>query len=111
MTVVVCIPSHHTHPPPWLQVMMQVDPSLSAMGAVRSTIAAQGPLGLYKGMLAPLATVAAFNAVLFSSRGAAERVLSPDGVPTWGWGVSVAYADQHAVRCLALPTASYFTRS
>ncbi len=71
-----------TPPPPsasLTQVMMQLQPGLSAMGAVRSTVAAQGPLGLYKGMLAPLATVAAFNALLFSSRGAAERILSPDG--------------------------------
>lgn len=66
-----------------MQVMMQVQPGLSAMGALRSAVAAEGPFGLYKGMGAPLATVAAFNAVLFSSRGAVERVLSPDGAPGW----------------------------
>lgn len=60
---------------------MQVQPGLSAMGALRSAVAAEGPFGLYKGMGAPLATVAAFNAVLFSSRGAVERLLSPDGAP------------------------------
>lgn len=85
--------------------MMQVDPSLSAMGAVRSTIAAQGPLGLYKGMLAPLATVAAFNAVLFSSRGAAERVLSPDGGPlTTGQSIVAGAAAGVPVSLLAAPT-------
>lgn len=36
---------------------------------------------MYKGMGAPLATVAAFNAVLFSARGTMERLLAhKDGV-------------------------------
>lgn len=53
-----------------------------AMDAVKQTIAAEGPRGLYKGMGAPLATVAAFNAVLFSVRGQMEALLrSEPGVP------------------------------
>lgn len=67
------------HPFDTTKVMMQLQPGVSAMQAVRTTVAAQGPLGMYKGMMAPLATVAAFNAVLFGARGVAERVLSPDG--------------------------------
>ena len=78
---------------------MQIQPGLSAVGAARSTVAAQGPLGLYKGMLAPLATVAAFNAVLFSSRGLAERVLSPDGAPC-------AHPLGDAGACCAMPAAA-----
>lgn len=46
-----------------------------AMDAVRQTIAAEGPRGLYKGMGAPLATVAAFNAVLFTVRGQMEALM------------------------------------
>ncbi|XP_059641707.1 mitochondrial carnitine/acylcarnitine carrier-like protein [Cornus florida] len=53
-----------------------------AMDAVRQTLAAEGPRGLYKGMGAPLATVAAFNAVLFSVRGQMEALLrSQPGAP------------------------------
>ena len=47
-----------------------------AMDVVRQTVAVQGVRGLYKGMAAPLATVAAFNALLFSAWGGAERVLA-----------------------------------
>ncbi|KDP34326.1 hypothetical protein JCGZ_12674 [Jatropha curcas] len=53
-----------------------------AMDAVRQTLAAEGPRGLYKGMGAPLATVAAFNAVLFTVRGQMEALLrSQPGAP------------------------------
>lgn len=53
-----------------------------AMDAVRQTIAAEGVGGLFKGMGAPLATVAAFNAVLFSVRGQMEALLrSQPGAP------------------------------
>lgn len=53
-----------------------------AMDAVRQTLAAEGPRGLYKGMGAPLATVAAFNAVLFTVRGQMEAVVrSEPGAP------------------------------
>lgn len=53
-----------------------------AMDAVRQTIAAEGPRGLYKGMGAPLATVAAMNAVLFTARGQMETLVrTAPGVP------------------------------
>jgi solute carrier family 25 carnitine/acylcarnitine transporter 20/29 len=45
------------------------------MDAVRKTLEAEGPKGLYKGMGAPLATVAVFNAVLFTARGQMEALL------------------------------------
>ncbi|PIA39935.1 hypothetical protein AQUCO_02600405v1 [Aquilegia coerulea] len=46
-----------------------------AIDAVKKTIVAEGLGGLYKGMGAPLATVAAFNAVLFTVRGQLESIL------------------------------------
>eukprot|EP00252_Welwitschia_mirabilis_P024532 TRINITY_DN7314_c0_g1_i1.p1 TRINITY_DN7314_c0_g1~~TRINITY_DN7314_c0_g1_i1.p1 ORF type:complete len:301 (-),score=51.58 TRINITY_DN7314_c0_g1_i1:695-1597(-) len=46
-----------------------------AMDAVKQTVASEGPRGLYKGMGAPLATVAAFNAVLFTARGQMEALI------------------------------------
>ena len=53
-----------------------------AIDAVRKTVAAEGAGGLFKGMGAPLATVAAFNAVLFSVRGQMEAFLrSAPGSP------------------------------
>ncbi|KAJ0735358.1 putative Nrap protein, domain 3 [Helianthus annuus] len=53
-----------------------------AIDAVKQTIAAEGPRGLYKGMGAPLATVAALNAVLFTVRGQMEALLrSEPGAP------------------------------
>ncbi|KAL5725505.1 hypothetical protein ACHQM5_008643 [Ranunculus cassubicifolius] len=72
------------HPFDTIKVKLQSQPaSLSgqlpkysgAMDALKQTIAAEGPRGLYKGMGAPLATVAAFNAVLFTVRGQLESVL------------------------------------
>ncbi|XP_004512531.1 mitochondrial carnitine/acylcarnitine carrier-like protein [Cicer arietinum] len=53
----------------------QVPKYSGAIDAVKQTIAAEGPRGLYKGMGAPLATVAAFNAVLFTVRGQMETLL------------------------------------
>lgn len=44
--------------------------------AVRKTLAREGVAGLYRGFLPPLATVAAFNAVLFSARGVMENALA-----------------------------------
>ncbi|KAJ0510527.1 putative mitochondrial carrier domain superfamily [Helianthus annuus] len=53
-----------------------------AIDAVKQTIAAEGPRGLYKGMGAPLATVAALNVVLFTVRGQMEALLrSEPGAP------------------------------
>lgn len=39
----------------------------SALDATRKTIAADGPIGLYAGITAPLAFVAVFNAILFAA--------------------------------------------
>ncbi|KAL5063312.1 hypothetical protein RYX36_025049 [Vicia faba] len=60
----------------------QVPKYAGAVDAVRKTIAAEGLGGLYKGMGAPLVTVAAFNAVLFTVRGQMESLLrSHPGAP------------------------------
>ena len=40
------------------------------------TLASDGIKGLFKGMGAPLATVALFNAILFATRGQMERILA-----------------------------------
>lgn len=79
------------HPFDTIKVKLQSQPTplpgqpprySGAMDAVRQTVAAEGPRGLFKGMGAPLATVAAFNAVLFTVRGQMEAVLrSEPGVP------------------------------
>jgi len=54
----------------------------SAMDAVKQTIAKEGLRGLYKGMGAPLATVAACNAVLFAARGQMEALFRVEpGLP------------------------------
>jgi hypothetical protein len=55
---------------------------LQATGNVMlmQTLASDGVRGLFKGMGAPLATVALFNAVLFATRGQMEHILAhPDG--------------------------------
>ncbi|XP_028802821.1 mitochondrial carnitine/acylcarnitine carrier-like protein [Neltuma alba] len=72
------------HPFDTIKVKLQSQPTplagqppkySGAIDAVKKTLAAEGPRGLYKGMGAPLATVAAFNAVLFSARGQMEALL------------------------------------
>ncbi|WOL06997.1 mitochondrial carnitine/acylcarnitine carrier-like protein isoform X3 [Canna indica] len=72
------------HPFDTIKVKLQSQPAplpgqppkySGAMDAVKQTVAAEGPRGLYKGMGVPLATVAAFNAVLFSVRGQMEALL------------------------------------
>lgn len=77
-----------------------------AMDAVRQTIAAEGSTGLYKGMGAPLATVAAFNAVLFTVRGQMEALLrSEPGVPlTINQQIVAGAGAGLAVSFLACPT-------
>ncbi|CAJ2636345.1 unnamed protein product [Trifolium pratense] len=79
------------HPFDTIKVKLQSQPTplpgqppkyAGAFDAVRQTIAAEGPRGLYKGMGAPLATVAAFNAVLFTVRGQMESIVrSHPGAP------------------------------
>jgi hypothetical protein len=53
---------------------------------VPQTLLREGFKGLYKGMSAPLATVALFNAVLFASRGQMEVLLAhKDGEQQQQW--------------------------
>lgn len=103
------------HPFDTIKVKLQSQPTplpgqrprySGAMDAVRQTLAAEGPRGLYKGMGAPLATVAAFNAVLFSVRGQMEALLrSEPGVPlTVGQQVVAGAGAGLAVSFLACPT-------
>lgn len=72
------------HPFDTIKVKLQSQPAplpgqppkySGAIDAVKQTLAAEGPKGLYKGMGAPLATVAVFNAVLFTARGQMEALL------------------------------------
>jgi len=72
------------HPFDTIKVKLQSQPAplpgqqprySGAVDAVKQTLAAEGPKGLYKGMGAPLATVAVFNAVLFTARGQMEALL------------------------------------
>lgn len=79
------------HPFDTIKVKLQSQPTplpgqppkyAGAIDAVRKTVASEGPRGLYKGMGAPLATVAAFNALLFTVRGQTEALLrSEPGAP------------------------------
>ncbi|XP_057448621.1 mitochondrial carnitine/acylcarnitine carrier-like protein [Lotus japonicus] len=71
------------HPFDTIKVKLQSQPTpipgqlprySGAIDAVKQTLAAEGPRGLYKGMGAPLATVAALNAVLFTVRGQMEAL-------------------------------------
>ena len=52
-----------------------------AMDAALQTIRAEGAFGLYRGVLAPLATIVVYNAALFDTRKRMEHFLSPDGRP------------------------------
>ncbi|KAG6392713.1 hypothetical protein SASPL_146937 [Salvia splendens] len=77
-----------------------------AIDAVKKTISAEGAGGLYKGMGAPLATVAALNAVLFTVRGQMEVLLrSEPGAPlTVNQQVVCGAGAGVAVSLLACPT-------
>ncbi|GER47092.1 mitochondrial carrier protein [Striga asiatica] len=103
------------HPFDTIKVKLQSQPAplpgqlpkyAGAIDAVKQTIAAEGPRGLYKGMGAPLATVAAFNAVLFTVRGQMEALLrSEPGVTlTVGQQVVCGAGAGVAVSFLACPT-------
>ncbi|KAH9607058.1 hypothetical protein KSS87_004987 [Heliosperma pusillum] len=103
------------HPFDTIKVKLQSQPTpvagqppryTGAMDAVRQTIASEGPRGLYKGMGAPLATVAAFNAVLFTVRGQMEAYLrSAPGIPlTVSQQVVCGAGAGVAVSFLACPT-------
>ncbi|KAL2521869.1 Mitochondrial carnitine/acylcarnitine carrier-like protein [Forsythia ovata] len=103
------------HPFDTIKVKLQSQPALlpgqspkysGAMDAVKQTVAAEGPRGLYKGMGAPLATVAALNALLFTVRGQMEALLrSEPGVPlTVNQQVLCGAGAGVAVSFLACPT-------
>lgn len=103
------------HPFDTIKVKLQSQPTplpgqlpkySSAIDAVKKTLAAEGAGGLYKGMGAPLATVAAFNALLFSVRGQMETILrSSPGAPLTVNQQFIAGAGAGvAVSLLATPT-------
>lgn len=103
------------HPFDTIKVKLQSQPTpapgqlpkyAGALDAVKQTVAAEGPRGLYKGMGAPLATVAAFNALLFTVRGQMETLLrSEPGAPLTVKQQVVAGAGAGlAVSFLACPT-------
>ncbi|XP_051127454.1 mitochondrial carnitine/acylcarnitine carrier-like protein isoform X2 [Andrographis paniculata] len=77
-----------------------------AIDAVKQTLASDGARGLYKGMGAPLATVAALNAVIFTVRGQIESHLrsSPGAPLTVGQQVVCGAGAGAAVSFLACPT-------
>eukprot|EP00271_Cylindrocystis_brebissonii_P013536 TRINITY_DN33429_c0_g1_i1.p1 TRINITY_DN33429_c0_g1~~TRINITY_DN33429_c0_g1_i1.p1 ORF type:complete len:324 (-),score=45.22 TRINITY_DN33429_c0_g1_i1:58-1029(-) len=75
------------HPFDTIKVKLQAQPKpapgqpplyTGAIDAVRKTIAAEGAGGLYAGIGPPLATVAVFNAVLFTARGQMEALLGKE---------------------------------
>lgn len=88
-----------------------------AIDAVKQTIAKEGTGGLFKGMGAPLATVAALNAILFTARGQMEALLrSEPGSPLTinqqiicgaGAGVAVAFpaCPTELIKCRSVFTA------
>ena len=103
------------HPFDTIKVKLQSQPAplpgqppkySGAIDAVKKTLAAEGPRGLYKGMGAPLATVAAFNAVLFTVRGRMETLVrSHPGAPlTVNQQVVCGAGAGVAVSFLACPT-------
>lgn len=103
------------HPFDTIKVKLQSQPTplpgqppkySGAIDAVKKTLAAEGPGGLYKGMGAPFATVAAFNALLFSVRGQMETLLrSEHGAPLTVQQQIIAGAGAGcAVSVLATPT-------
>ncbi|RLN43287.1 uncharacterized protein C2845_PM01G47110 [Panicum miliaceum] len=103
------------HPFDTIKVKLQSQPTpvpgqlpkyAGAIDAVKQTIAAEGPRGLYKGMGAPLATVAAFNALLFTIRGQMEALLrsEPGASLTVKQQVVAGAGAGVAVSFLACPT-------
>ncbi|KIZ07141.1 carnitine/acylcarnitine carrier-like protein [Monoraphidium neglectum] len=76
------------------------------LDAARQTLAKEGLRGFYRGMAAPFATVALFNAILFSSRGQAQALLAhEDGSPlTLSDELLSALAASAAVSLVACPT-------
>ncbi|KAJ0914072.1 putative mitochondrial carrier domain protein [Helianthus annuus] len=103
------------HPFDTIKVKLQSQPTplpgqlpkySGAIDAVKKTLAAEGASGLYKGMGAPLATVAAFNALLFTVRGQMETLLrsAPDAPLTVNQQFVAGAGAGVAVSFLATPT-------
>ena len=103
------------HPFDTIKVKLQAQPKpapgqppmyTGAMDAVRKTIAAEGLKGLYAGIGPPLATVAIFNAVLFTARGQMEAILkgSPDEQLSVGKQMIAGAGAGTAVSFVACPT-------
>jgi solute carrier family 25 (mitochondrial carnitine/acylcarnitine transporter), member 20/29 len=107
------------HPFDTIKVKLQTQPPgkpprfAGAIDAAKQTLAAEGARGLYKGMGAPLATVSAFNAVLFTVRGQMEAALrSEPGAPlTVGQRVVAGAGAGVAVSFVACPTGVVKCRS
>lgn len=103
------------HPFDTIKVKLQSQPPPSpgvpakyagAIDAVKQTLGSEGARGLYKGMGAPLATVAAFNAVLFTARGQMEAFLrsAPDATLSISQQFICGAGAGVAVSFLACPT-------
>ena len=90
-------------PPP---LSLSFSNTLGEKNQNHQTLSEQGVRGMYRGMGAPLATVALFNAVLFSVRGKMERLLAhADGSALTVGDQAVAGAGAGvAVSFLAAPT-------
>ncbi|KAI5059986.1 hypothetical protein GOP47_0024406 [Adiantum capillus-veneris] len=103
------------HPFDIIKVKLQSQPAPSpgvppkytgAIDAVKQTLNSEGRASLYKGMGAPSATVAAFNAVLFTARGQMEVLLrnSPGAPLTISQQFLCGVGAGLAVSFLACPT-------
>lgn len=116
------------HPFDTIKVKLQSQPAplpgqplkyAGAMDAFKQTLAAEGSRGLYKGMGAPLATVAALNAVIFTVRGQLEALLRPapgslltvnqQVICGAGAGVAVSFlaCPTELIKCRLLNTAQF----
>ncbi|PHT59855.1 hypothetical protein CQW23_02218 [Capsicum baccatum] len=98
------------HPFDTIKVKLQSQPTplpgqhpkySGAIDAIRQTVAAKGDRGLFKDMGAPLATVEAFNAVLFIVRGQTEAFLRSEP------GVSLTVKQQIVCGVVAGTAASF----
>ncbi|CEP07996.1 hypothetical protein [Parasitella parasitica] len=67
------------HPPDTIKVRLQTQPSppiySSAMDCVRKLVKEEGPKGLYRGVMSPLAGIGFCNAVMFMANGWSRRML------------------------------------
>lgn len=97
------------HPFDTIKVKMQSGGAASggAMDALRHTVRTEGArAGLFRGMGAPLASVAAVNALLFTVRGQVESALAhEDGTPLNHWDqMQVGAVAGSAVSLISCPT-------